>query len=320
MSRYTGIIVESRNPQTVESITLDGADGMPLLARVWQPDRPIGAVLYLHGIQSHGGWYEASADRLARAGFAVLMPDRRGSGRNTHHRGHVRRAGRLLDDVHAHVESLSARVPGVPLHLLGVSWGGKLALAAYRRIPERIASLTLVTPGLFPSVDLSVRQKMHVALGLMRGRRSMFEIPLNDPALFTSTERWRRFIASDPLRLTRASASFLVASRRLDHMVRRVAGRGVRCPIHVFLAGRDRIIDNYATRRFVYELNAPERFITEFSDADHSLEFQEDPEPYFAAVAVWLRNVPSQRFTERMEAVTADSIASPDPKPRASAH
>jgi alpha-beta hydrolase superfamily lysophospholipase len=30
-----------------------------------------GRVIYLHGIQSHGGWYEGSSQHLANAGFDV---------------------------------------------------------------------------------------------------------------------------------------------------------------------------------------------------------------------------------------------------------
>jgi alpha-beta hydrolase superfamily lysophospholipase len=282
------VAVATPHQQNCESITLPGADGSSLFARWWRAEPAIGSVLYLHGIQSHGGWYEASAERIARSGFAVLMPDRRGSGRNTQDRGHTPSASRLLDDVIGHVDALAARVPDRPIHLLGVSWGGKLALAAYRRIPERIASLTLITPGLFPSVDLTIAQKVRVVLGRLFGRRVRHKIPLSDPALFTSNPLRRDFIASDPHRLTHASASLLLASRRLDLDVRRAARPGVACPIHLFLAGRDRIIDNRATRQFVYDLPAPERFITAFSDADHSLEFQADPEPYFEALIAWL--------------------------------
>ena len=56
-------------------------------------------MLYLHGIQSHGGWFEGSACYLAEKGLHVLLPDRRGSGLNEAERGHARSAGRLLQDV-----------------------------------------------------------------------------------------------------------------------------------------------------------------------------------------------------------------------------
>ena len=47
-------------------------------------------VVFIHGIQSHGGWYEGSCTQLAQAGFNVSFLDRRGSGLNA--RGTRRRA------------------------------------------------------------------------------------------------------------------------------------------------------------------------------------------------------------------------------------
>ena len=44
-------------------------------------------IVYLHGIQSHGGWYEGSCAHLAAAGFPVYFLDRRGSGLNEQDRG-----------------------------------------------------------------------------------------------------------------------------------------------------------------------------------------------------------------------------------------
>ncbi len=57
-------------------------------------------VVCIHGIQSHGGWYEYSCRRLAEAGFEVFFLDRRGSGLNAQARGdapNFRR--RLIEDV-----------------------------------------------------------------------------------------------------------------------------------------------------------------------------------------------------------------------------
>jgi alpha-beta hydrolase superfamily lysophospholipase len=68
----------------------EAADGYRLHYRHWQPERRTrGRIVYLHGIQSHGGWFTASSERLCKAGFEVLFVDRRGSGFNTQQRGHA---------------------------------------------------------------------------------------------------------------------------------------------------------------------------------------------------------------------------------------
>ncbi|HSA29439.1 MAG TPA: alpha/beta fold hydrolase, partial [Phycisphaerae bacterium] len=137
----------------MESIRIRYADLYEAHARLWHPRETRGAVLYLHGIQSHGLWFETSAQRLAEAGYAVLLPDRRGSGRNEIERGHTPSAWRLLRDAAEGMDELHIRTRLSRFHVVGVSWGGKLALALYRYLPARVTSLALIAPGLFPKVD-----------------------------------------------------------------------------------------------------------------------------------------------------------------------
>lgn len=275
-----------------QTLRLRYSDGYEAFARLWLPAQPAGGLLYLHGIQSHGGWFERSAERVARqCDLAVLLPDRRGSGRNDRDRGHAPSAGRLLQDCAECLDELHVRTGASSFHVLGVSWGGKQALALRTYAPERVASLTLVAPGVFPLVDLSLREKLRVAMCLLAAPRTRFAIPLNDPELFTFDERWQAFIRNDPLKLTHVTARFLLTSRRLDRYARAAERDPAGCPLHIFLAGRDRIIDNARTRAFVRQLSWPSRTITEYPEAAHTLEFESDPEPYLRDLVKWLQEV-----------------------------
>ena len=283
-----------------ELIDVRLSDGYPGCVRLWMPSSVRGAVLYLHGIQSHGGWFEGSARRLAEAGWAVLMPDRRGSGRNELDRGHTPSARRLLIDGAEYLDALHVRTGLTRFGLVGVSWGGKLALALYRHAAARFDRIALVAPGLFPRVDLPIGQKVRVALTAVAARRTRFDIPLNDPALFTAHPDRQRFIEHDHLALRQVTTAFLLASRRLDRHAR-AAARGVPpCPLRCFLAGQDRIIDNERTAAFIRRLPWPEREITRYGDAHHALEFEPDPEPYFRDLAKFFGYDVQHRPTERV--------------------
>ncbi len=271
-----------------EPIRIGLSDHYEAFARLWVPPSPRGAVLYLHGIQSHGLWFEASARRIAEAGLAVLLPDRRGSGRNEVDRGHVPSARRLFRDASDCLDELHVRTGFSRFHVVGVSWGGKLALALMRYLPTRITSLTLVAPGLFPRVDLPLAQKIRVGLSSIMARRALFPIPLDEASLFTGNPARRQFIENDSLRLRRVTASFLLASWRLDRCARAAARRRRDCPLRVFLAGQDRIIDSERTKAFVRRLRWAAREITEYQHAHHTLEFEPDPEPYLADLVDWL--------------------------------
>jgi len=268
--------------------TLELPDGYRSAVYVYSPREAVPRrlpVLYLHGIQSHPGWFCGSAAALAKAGHAVFQPTRRGSGQCREDRGHAASAGQLLEDVAAAARLALSRAEAERLHLLGVSWGGKLAaaFAAGRREAIPPASLTLVAPGIAPRVDVSPAAKLAVALCLLVRPRRRFHIPLDDEALFTDNEEMRRYLRADACRLHRATARFLYVSRCLDGMLRRAGKGSLTMPTTLILGARDRIIDNAATRGIVERLTAGRVTIEEL-DAAHTVEFEPDPGPFYESL------------------------------------
>ncbi|MEO2091897.1 MAG: alpha/beta hydrolase, partial [Gemmataceae bacterium] len=76
------------------------SDGYAFAVRVYSPPAsPLGRLVFLHGIRSHGGWYTRSCEQFAAAGHEVHFLDRRGAGLNTSARGDTPNFRRLLDDV-----------------------------------------------------------------------------------------------------------------------------------------------------------------------------------------------------------------------------
>lgn len=273
-----------------EDITTRLPDGYEAYARLWMPTGPChGGVLYLHGIQSHCGWYEASARAMWAAGLAVLQPDRRGSGRNQQQRGHAESPQQLIDDALAGLDVISEHCGHERIHVLGVSWGGKLAAAMHAHDPSRTRSLTLVTPGLFPVIDVSASEKFRIGWSMVSNPRRHFDIPLNDPALFTADPKWVEYLENDPLQIHQATAGFFLASRRMDKAVRQLPSTEA-VPLHLMLAGDERIVDNETTRQFVREMNWPHRLITTYHESRHTLEMGPDRERYLQDVVRWLMN------------------------------
>ncbi len=82
-----------------------GQDARRLATRIWQSNDAIADVVYLHGIVSHGGWYESSCAYLAANGFQVHFLERRGSGLNTVSRGDVDDVTAELDEMKAEMEA-----------------------------------------------------------------------------------------------------------------------------------------------------------------------------------------------------------------------
>lgn len=247
-------------------------------------------ILYLHGIQSHGGWYEWSASVLAASGSPVVLCDRRGSGLNDAARGDAPSPQRLLQDLDELAAALRERTGVTRVAVVGVSWGGKLAIAWLRRgsaEARRASHLMLIAPGLFPRVDVSPLTKLGIAGALLFGGRWRFEIPLSEPALFTDNPAGQAFIANDHHKLTRATARFLFGSARLDAAVRRTPSRGLRVDVQALLAGQDRIIHSGKTAAWLERSAARSARVEWLDEAGHTLEFEPDRTEFESLLREW---------------------------------
>jgi len=248
---------------------------------------PRGRVVFVHGIQSHAGWYEHSCRRLSQAGFAVSFLDRRGSGQNSEARGDAPSFRRLLDDIAEFLRSLREQDAALPIFLAGISWGGKPVVALQRRHPGLVDGLALLCPGFCPRVGPRRKERLAILWARLTAPRRLFPVPLSDPQLFTATPRWQQFIREDPLSIRQATARFFVESVRLDLYLRFAASR-VRVPVLLLLAEHDRIIDNTRTRAFVERFPATDKEVHEYAGAHHTLEFEADPEPFLIDLLGWL--------------------------------
>jgi acylglycerol lipase len=267
-----------------ELMQLTLADGYRTAARFFQPPELRTAAVYLHGIQSHSGWFMLSCDYLRRQGVAVLAPDRRGSGLNTQDRGHADHADQLMDDLDRAVDWLIQRTGQTRVHLVAVSWSGKLALAYAARFSDKIRSIALVAPGLCARIDITLTEKIVVAAHGAIHPHKLHPIPLDDPHLFTENPLRLNFIATDPCKLSHATAAFLLASRRLDGFARKAIPH-IHLPVFLFLAELDRIIDNSATIALLKPILTPiapgRPIATLYPAAHHTLDFESHPDQFF---------------------------------------
>jgi alpha-beta hydrolase superfamily lysophospholipase len=262
------------------------SDGYPCRFRRYPAvGAPRAEVVCLHGIQSHGGWYESSCRRLANADFNVSFLDRRGSGLNHEARGDAPSFRRLLDDIADFLHPLRA-ASHRPIILLAISWGGKLGAALCRRHPGLFDALALLAPGFCPRVGPSFGQRLGILATRLCWPWTRFPIPLSDPDLFTATPRWQDYIRTDPLSLREATARLLVESVRLDGYLRWSTDY-VRVPLLLLLAEHDRIIDNAKTRQFVERFPAAKEII-EYPGAHHTLEFEPHPDRWLDDLLNWL--------------------------------
>ncbi len=99
----------------------------------------------LHSSGMSGSQWRRAADAIVRGGARAVVPDLLGSGRSApwpegapfHFSRDVEVVGRLLEQI------------GRPVHLVGHSYGGQIALRAAALAPARVRALTLYDPVAF---------------------------------------------------------------------------------------------------------------------------------------------------------------------------
>jgi alpha-beta hydrolase superfamily lysophospholipase len=249
-----------------------GSDGASLAYVSYTKSGATTALVYLHGIESHAGWFALVADALRHRGFDVYCLDRRGSGLNRENRGflsgYVDDYSTLLADIRAFVNPLHERYEQV--FLVGLSWGGKLALSYGLTHPEDVDGLVLITPGLRAQVDVSFLNRLKIVLLSPLNPAARVPTPIQ-PEMFTTTPMYLNYIRQDPLRLHSATVRFFWQSHRLDKYVdANIAGN--RLPVQLFLAGKDTIIDNDGVLKVLQQGQAPGLDVLWYEDQTHSIQ------------------------------------------------
>lgn len=277
----------STKPASIE--TYRAPDGQSLTLRHFPAAvEPIGSVVLLHGIISHSGWYGASAEFLAQRGFDVYALDRRGSGLNMDQRGDVDSWRTWVADIVAMCEQRRQHGPVV---LLGISWGGKLAPVIARERPDLLAGIGLICPGVYALQQPGLAKRSALsASGKLGIHQRRVTIPLEDPALFTNSPKWQAFVRDDPLTLREITMRFA----REDHKMTRFSRQSpqfIHTPTLLVLAGRDRIVRNQRTRRYLTEFASQDKTLLEYQTAAHTLEFEPDPSMFYDDLAAWVARV-----------------------------
>ena len=270
------------------------SDGVNLHYLTWSGDgtEPWAALVFLHGIASHGGWFAETAADLATAGVAVYAPDRRGSGRSGGPRGHLDRYERALDDVDEVVRLVSAEQPRTPLFLAASSWAAKLGVVYASRRPAPLSGMLLIGPGLLPTVSLSPTRQLVAVVGHLVAPRARLGIPLT-PELYTTNPRYLDAIRADRLRLLKATTRFFWETGRLDRGRRRAAA-GLELPLLLLQGEDDAMMDVAATRHWFSRLGVGDKTYRAYPGAGHTLDFEPDRSRYLADMLDWLSvRVPS---------------------------
>ncbi|MGN6220632.1 MAG: alpha/beta hydrolase [Microbacterium sp.] len=193
------------------------AHGVTIVYDVYPATEPRAVVQLLHGVGEHAGRYGSVIEALTADGFTVYADDHRGHGRTgmKQHGGDASLLGRLgPGGLRAAIaaewqltELIRAENPGLPLILIGHSWGSFLAQKLVNAHPDAYDGLvlsgsSLLWPGSLNSGDLNKPWRGPKATGVewLSSDPAVGEAFLADP-LTTTTPLPKLFGPIDTLRL-----------------------------------------------------------------------------------------------------------------------
>jgi alpha-beta hydrolase superfamily lysophospholipase len=133
--------------------TFEDADGVRVSYYGWTTGRPRAIVQLLHGLGEHALRYEELAQELVNAGYSVYADDHRGHGRTGLGQwgSDPAKLGKLgpggqhatIRAIHQLTGMLHDEHPGVPIVVLGHSWGSLLAQILVNKHAEDYDALVL---------------------------------------------------------------------------------------------------------------------------------------------------------------------------------
>ncbi|KAF9937785.1 hypothetical protein BGZ65_001002 [Modicella reniformis] len=119
----------SENPRTKEE-WIKTEDGHEIFTKTWYAvGEPVASIVFVHGLGEHVVRYDHVFEEFSKAGFQVSGFDQRGfgqTGKKTKTLGRTGGYAKAIPDITAALER--GKIEGLPLFLMGHSYGGSLVL------------------------------------------------------------------------------------------------------------------------------------------------------------------------------------------------
>jgi alpha-beta hydrolase superfamily lysophospholipase len=266
--------------------TFPGAAGGSVFWQAWTPDAVKAVVVLSHGLAEHSGRYAHVAARLNDAGYVLYALDHRGHGRSDGTAGNIEGMAVVRADLDTLLTRARGEHPGLPVFLLGHSFGG---LAALDYVVDRGGSgLTgLVLSGAFVDPEAGNAVQRRLAGVLSRLAPNLGVVPLDPSTVSKDPAEVEKYV-KDPLNYhgkvrARSGAEMIAASRRVAAGV-----RAVTLPALVMHGAADRLAPPEGSRLVAERLGSNDKTLTLYDGLRHEIFNEPERDAVLADVVTWL--------------------------------
>jgi alpha-beta hydrolase superfamily lysophospholipase len=265
----------------------EGVGRLRLHYRAWEVENPGAAILVVHGMFEHSRRYRELGEVMAASGISTFAMDLRGHGGSEGRRGHVKRFEILLQDLDRFRREVEGVLPeGVPLFLVGHSLGGLIALRYLEEYHSPILGAIITAPWLGMVTPVP---RWQVVLGTVLSRvLPAFPFPFRIDASILSHDQERVDDRREdaeihgtitPRMFTEIATAIQLAFQRGDR---------IDVPVHVMLAGDDRLFDTDRSLAFVRSLPSSGVTVEVMDGLYHELLQETDRQDIMALIRDWI--------------------------------
>jgi alpha-beta hydrolase superfamily lysophospholipase len=265
--------------QVGQFVTEDDAE---LYYDCWPAGQDGPCAIYLHGLESHMGWFSNLAESLNSENINVYAFDRRGSGLNRHNSRNFS-SRYISSDLKLFIDLVKRDHPQSPIFLIGLCLGGRIAVDFFSYYTDCLNGLILISPSLKSKLRFSLADKFSI---LFRPD-SMLKIPIKD-TMFTSNRKYLKYMENDSLRLRNIPAQHILEMAKIGQRLNK-ASKNIKLPVLLMLAGIDEIIDTKGAKRWLEKLPSTDKTLKFYKDYHHILTFEEDPRLVMEDIETWIK-------------------------------
>jgi alpha-beta hydrolase superfamily lysophospholipase len=264
-------------------------DGTQIHERVWPSDKDARAtVVIAHGYGEHIARYDETARTLAGSGFTARGIDFRGHGQSGGARGHCNRFDEYIDDLESEVTR--ARGEGLPVFVLGHSFGALVASHYVLRFADTVTGLVLTSP--FFGLALPVPGPKRLAGQIASRILPKLALPSGLKGADVSRDpEIARIYDNDPLNNKNATARWFTEAMAAQRTLLDQAER-VRLPLLLVAGAADRIADANQAQVVFDRFGSTDKTLRLLAGQFHEVlnELPEDRQKTVAMIIDWLGN------------------------------
>jgi len=263
-----------------------GSTGGEVYWQSWSPKKAKGVVVIAHGLAEHSGRYGHVGERLVGAGYAAYAYDHWGHGKSGGTMGNIEGFPHLRADLDTLLSKARGEHPGLPVFLLGHSFGGLIALDyLVTRGESGLTGLVLTGAAVDPSVGTAVERAMAPLLSRIAPNLGVTAL---DATAVSRDQAVVRAYVDDPLNYhgkikARTGAEGLKAVERVHAGLRKVT-----LPVLILHGGDDRLTSPAGSKAVAEKIGSVDKTLTVYDGLYHEIFQEPEQKAVLDDVVTWL--------------------------------